>query len=915
MAQHERWLEIDRGLERALELPGGEREAWLAELARDSPDLAAELRLLLANRARPDFASFLEGEAAPLPTGESTPGLQGRRVGPYALDSELGHGGMGSVWLAHRADGQYQGRAAIKFLNLAWSGREGQERFRREGQFLAKLDHPNIARLLDAGVTDDGQPYLVLEYVEGEPIDRHCDERRLDVAARVHLFIDVLAAVAHAHSHLIVHRDIKPANILVTREGTVKLLDFGVGRLLDDASGAALTRAGAAAMTPLYAAPEQIRGDPVTTATDVHALGLVLYVLLSGRHPFADPTRSPVEMMYQMLETDAPRASVVVAPSGEAAPELATAAAERRALTPISLGRALRGDLDNILIKSLRKNPSERYATASALADDLNRFLTHQPVTARPDTVGYRTAKFVRRHRGGIAAMVLFFLTLLVASVVTTVEMLEARAQRDEARFQTRRSESSIEFLNVLLQTVAGTKQKELGAVDPVNLGVELLEKQYGGDPRFQGRMMVQLGRMYRGRTNTKRAVELFARAYALGRNTSDVELMALARCTSVYARSQARVSEHVQDDLNEARRLLAHLDSPGVSLRVDCELAQAGVDRANGNYAATIARLLEAQRLLETTDNTHRAAYTALLTDLGGVYLDTGRLREALAVQELVAATHDRFGRGGTSARLISRQNRAVILQQMGEVRESYAERLEINRRLPELEPAGSEPLSFPINTAVVLTKLERPAEALQALAGVERRAHDNGNTLFEIRSVITAATAYLELGEPTHAQAEIDRAAQLVRDNPSTNPELPILIEHRSAQIALARRDAAAARRHIDSALGLIHYPRLGQSRFDAEVLIAAADVALFQGHAADAETYARTALAAAEDVARGPETSSDVGEALLRLARAKVALGHPADARPLLQRAEHCLTNGLGADHSLTRAAHSEATALPG
>ena len=235
--------------------------------------------------------------------------LIGRHVGPYLIESEAGRGGMGSVWRARRVDGRFEGTVAIKFVHVYWLGRTGEERFRREGRMLGRLDHPNIARLIDAGVIDESQPYLVLEYVEGEPIDAYCDRVELGLEARVALFQGVLAAVGHAHSHLIIHRDLKPANVFVTSEGIVKLLDFGVATLLTQEGAAAPTQTSAHALTPQYAAPEQLLGQPVTTATDVYSLGLVLYLLLTGAHPRAGGASSTPELINAVVKQEVPRPS------------------------------------------------------------------------------------------------------------------------------------------------------------------------------------------------------------------------------------------------------------------------------------------------------------------------------------------------------------------------------------------------------------------------------------------------------------------------------------------------------------------------------------------------------------------------------------------------------------------------------
>jgi eukaryotic-like serine/threonine-protein kinase len=267
----EAWRRVNEHLDRVLDMSDSDGNRYLAELMRADPQSAKLLAQLLAARGERAYAEFLSGPGPTLT--ESPPGshLIGQRVGPYLIEAEIGHGGMGSVWRARRADGRFEGTVAVKFLRAVWLGSAGEQRFKQEGRLLAKLDHLNIARLLDAGVFEAHQPYLILEYVEGEPIDTYCTRTALDLQARLRLFSEVLAAVSHAHTHLIVHRDIKPGNILVNHEGTAKLLDFGIAKLLESEDSAQLTRANANALTPEYAAPEQLLGQPVTTATDVYA--------------------------------------------------------------------------------------------------------------------------------------------------------------------------------------------------------------------------------------------------------------------------------------------------------------------------------------------------------------------------------------------------------------------------------------------------------------------------------------------------------------------------------------------------------------------------------------------------------------------------------------------------------------------
>ena len=418
MAARPHLAELEPLLDLALDLAPAERAAWLAEVRARAPELAREVEALLAAEPELDERGFLAGPAAAAPPSS----LAGRRMGAYTLERPLGRGGMGSVWLARRSDGRYEGLAAVKLLNLALLDAQGGERFRREGTALASLAHPTIARLNDAGVTEEGQPFLILEHVEGRPIDAYCDEERLSPERRIALFLQLLGAVAHAHRNLLVHRDLKPSNILVTADGTVKLLDFGIAKLMsgEAVADAPRTATGVGWMTPEYAAPEQVLGEPITTSTDVYAAGVLLYELLAGRHPTGDAGRSAAEHFRAIVETEPPRLST------------AATGAELRATSLDRMRRSYAGDLDNIVAKALKKRPEERYASADALADDLRRYLSHEPVRARPDSLRYRAGKFVRRHRIGVALGAIVAIALVAAA--GRERQLRARAEREAGK-------------------------------------------------------------------------------------------------------------------------------------------------------------------------------------------------------------------------------------------------------------------------------------------------------------------------------------------------------------------------------------------------------------------------------------------------------------------------------------------------
>ena len=409
----EQWRRISPYLDQALTFTGQERAAWLKSLQADDPELGQMLTDLLSQHEELVEERFLESSLSHPPLESS---FAGQEIGPYRLSKVIGEGGMGSVWLAERSDGRFERQVAIKFLHFSVAGKGGVERFEREGRILGQLRHPNIAGLIDAGVLADRRPYLVLEYVEGKPIDEYCDERNLDVGDRIRLFLDVLAAVAHAHAHLVVHRDIKPSNVLVTSNGVVKLLDFGIAKLLADESGGraptALTVQNGGPLTPQFASPEQITGATITTATDVYSLGILLYLLLTGQNPVGSAASSAAELVKAILETAPPRPSDVVSSSHK-------------------LHRQLQGDLDTIAGKAMKKNPGERYGSVGEFADDLRRYLHKEPIRARADTLGYRTVKFLRRNWFEVTAAAVILLALAGGLAVA---LWQAYLARKEAR-------------------------------------------------------------------------------------------------------------------------------------------------------------------------------------------------------------------------------------------------------------------------------------------------------------------------------------------------------------------------------------------------------------------------------------------------------------------------------------------------
>ena len=552
----DRWEQVAAIFEAALGRPAGERAGYLTGASGEDTWLRRELLSLLDAHAESHGPVDRVMDLLAQPEGVRPEA--GARIGPYAVIREIGQGGMGIVYLARRADGQYDRVVALKIARATLVDPALRGRFLSERDILAGLSHPNIAALYDGGVTPEGHPYFTMEYVEGAAIDRHCDDRRLDVAARLRLFLDVCHAVIAAHRNLVVHRDLKPRNVCVTEDGRVKLLDFGIAKLVDPdaARGEAATAVDLRLMTPEYASPEQMTGGRISTATDVYALGLLLYELLCGRRAQRFRTTSvrdieqavlhedpvpPSDAVFEVaaasegaapatqpgaLPTGAPSAGRPAAriPRADAAAaegggRQKTIAAARRS-TPARLRRLLRGDLDRIVAMAVRKEPDRRYASVSLLAEDVERYLSGRPVLARRASTGYRMAKFVRRHRLGMAAAIVVLVAIAGYAALTVRHTAEVRVAAIRAELEAVKAAEVADFLVGLFD--ANDPDRAQG--DQVT-GRELLERGLrradllAAQPAIQAQLLHTIGRVYHGLGQVPRARAIVERALTVSRS------------------------------------------------------------------------------------------------------------------------------------------------------------------------------------------------------------------------------------------------------------------------------------------------------------------------------------------------------------------------------------------------------------
>jgi eukaryotic-like serine/threonine-protein kinase len=591
----DRWKELSPYLDAALDLDEAARTAWIADLRVSQPRVAADVEALLADREAIGASRFLEDEPDPV-------SLAGTSLGAYRLVSPLGQGGMGTVWLADRADGRYEGQVAVKLLHVSLVNRAGQERFAREGSMLARLNHPAVAHLIDAGLSSSGQPYLVLEYVEGDHIDRYCDRHGLTVEQRLRLFLDVLGAVAHAHASLVVHRDIKPSNVLVTGDGRVKLLDFGIATLIEpegSSETAALTADGTRVLTPAYASPEQLTGAPITTATDVYALGVLLYVLLGGRHP-AGETGTPAALVRAIIDTD-PQPPSQVASSAP-------------------LRRVLRGDLDTIVGKALRKVPADRYASAVAFADDIRRYLAHEPVTARPQTWRYRAGKLVRRHPLGVLASAAA--VLLLAAIVGFYTASLAR-ERDRARVEADKAVRVSALLTDLLSAAdpyARRDNREPTVRGVLDASAERLSRDLIEQPDVRADLLALVGRAYGRLGVDDRARALLEEAVPLARRVHGNEHVRVAQALNdlgvVLRRAgESAAAQPLLDEALALRRRLLGDEHPEVAVTL-VERGRLHMDAGERGQAETMFR--ESLRIRRAALGDDHSETSTSLSELG---------------------------------------------------------------------------------------------------------------------------------------------------------------------------------------------------------------------------------------------------------------------------------------------------------
>ncbi len=753
---------VDVVFAQALELDGELRRAHIRRELRDEPELLEEALELLALSETPDDALAEEaGVCGPLMEegwhGERETQLQGSVVGPYRLLRELGRGGMGVVYLAERDDGHFEQQVAIKVC----AGIGGDtRRFELERQILASLNHPSIATLFDGGLTDDRRQYFVMELVEGERIDEYCDRRSLPIEARLHLFSKVAEAVQFAHRHLVVHRDLKPSNILVTPDGAVKLLDFGIAKLLRAGlKDGGLTHTMAGPMTPDYASPEQVRGEPISTAADIYQLGLLLYELLAGERAqrFEDHSASSLERVVCEQEVARPSAAVAASANSEAC--------EARRTTASGLARKLRGDLDNIVLMALRKEPERRYASAGDLIDDLERYERGLPIQARPDTLTYRGAKLLRRHPVGVSAAVAFVVLAAAYAATVTYQARELAARQERVEIEARKARGVADFLVGLFEAADPVRSRgdALTAVELVEAGIDQARNDLGAEPELQAEMLRVLGKVSLNLSRFDRAHELMSEALVAQRQLHPSDHPDLA--TTLAARAEVlRLVDRVEDSAEHSREALAMRQRLyGESHRdVASSLSHLALaTMALGEAEEAEVLLRRAVDVYRGLGPDHEAEMATVFNRLGMVLRRMKRYEEAASAHRQALAVRRRiFGPDhpevGTSL-----NNLAVTLGSAGEYAEAeplYRESIAITRKaVGDGHGLLGSPLHNLGNALRYLGRLDESEAALREALAVRRA------TLGEQHSSV--AKSLSSLAETVAADGREEEAQALLR------------------------------------------------------------------------------------------------------------------------------------------------------
>ncbi|MBC8144691.1 MAG: serine/threonine protein kinase [bacterium] len=788
----EHWQKIDDAFHNALNCSGAKRSRVLRKACAGDRALFDEVSSLLAQYDE-DPAWLDDSLFAPAAAEPDL--LVGSRLGPFEIVEEIGSGGMGKVYRAERADGELRMRVAIKVVKRGMDSDDIVRRFRSERQILASLDHPNIARLIDGGMTDDARLYFVMEYVdEGIPIDSYCDDNQLDIDERLALFITVAETVHYAHQSLVVHRDVKPANILVSSKGEVKLLDFGIAKILDPQSlgmTSAMTRAEHRFLTPEHAAPEQILGEPITTACDIYQLGALLYTLLCGRTAYRFESRSVTEIARMICEDQPQRPSVA-------------ARSNRR------MSRLLRGDLDTIVMKAMHREPRRRYASAEALADDIQRHLDGMPVTARGDSLSYRTSAFVRRHKGGVAAAGGLFASVTGFGVVMAIQSGRIRKQADAITRERDKSQRVVVFLRELFRSndPGVSRGSEVTARELLDRGVERIMSTPDDDVDIQLDLLGEMAGTYANLGHGDQAEKICRHSLSLAQRHFAADSEKVVGATiSLASIIRARGKRE------EAATLLESV----LPLSLDADITET---EENG-YALNELALIYLDRAdLERADRYERASLAMRRRVLGNEHRDVARSLNNLAI------IVQRIDKDPEYAEALFREAVDILIALHGEKHPDVAKGM--------------------TNLARALEVLEQYDEAEE----IDRRALAIALELFDDHTDVAAklraiAGHHLRRGDLDTAEQLYNEALEMWTRVFGARHQTCSSARNGLAEVAMIRGEYEVAEEHYKEATSIVLGHQGDQHPLYATQLLFLGELYRSWGRAVDAEQHYRVAL----------------------------------------------------------------------
>ena len=889
-------------MDRLLDLPPEQREHALHHDYPGEPGLRAELESLLHSAAA--MGCFL---AQPLqPTPDQTipdPSSSALRLGPWQLVRRIGSGGMGEVFEARRSDGSFEQHAAVKLLQAGAVGQH--ERFDAERRILARLEHPGISRLLDGGVTDDGRPWMAMELVAGAPITAYCAQTRATLLERLRLFEQVCDAVAYAHRHLVVHRDLKPANILVDADGRVRLLDFGIAKLLDQ-DAAVLTHTASVLLTPAYSAPEQIAGGPITTAADVYALGLLLFELLAGCRPWPDTGSSLAQTVRAVLDKPVPALSTVAASNPDA---------------PLPAG-VLRGDLDAVVAKALRKEPAQRYATVDAFKLDVARVLRNEPVAAREGAHLYRVGHFLRRHRWSLAAVAALFISLAGGLAATAWQAHRAEVQRAAAAWQAHRAEVQrdiasrdlareealrYELTGMFRKVLAQNSDHPLDAKGMLDASAQHLLSAYRERPKLAGPLVITLADLYGALEDAQGGAALLGGYLAQAGTDADPTSVADARQKLANLELLRGNVDRAGKLLDQAQAYWARTPNRYDEERLEGLGLRARLQRSRGDLGGAIATEQEAIRQrIALSGRVHRE--TAVLYNSHAITLTVAnRLDEALAAYRETSAIYQALGLGdGLDAQIIL-GNTGTLELRTGHLREAeplLRNAYERERALAGDSAAVAAAMGY-YGKLLSITNRGRQAVATLREAAALGARYAGETSPLALQNRLFLGEAQLGAGDASAARATLGAVHGAALKQYGASNVLTLHATLSLARVELAQGHADAARTQLLQTVTALRQlgPQAEANLSDA--LVALGETELSRGQPQQARTPLAEAVALREK--NGPQ-SWDLAEARERLGEALAALGD-GGARALLQQAASTLKTQLGADHPLTlRAQHT-------